>query len=45
MSTTALKEKASVDWLPHRAQPMEEEESTRTRRVTVAIATQGPVEV
>ena len=29
---------ASVDWLPHRAQPMEEE-ATTTHRVTVATAT------
>ena len=40
VSTTALKERAmaSVDWLPHRAQPMEEE-ATTTHRVTVATAT------
>ena len=40
VSTTALRERAmaSVDWLPHRAQPMEEE-ATTTHRVTVATAT------
>ena len=40
VSTTALKERvmASVDWLPHRGQPMEKE-ATTTHRVTVATAT------